>query len=100
MDRTLRRFRGVLVAGLVTLSLTAFAGSAAAAPSETPNGFVGACNMVASWPGAGPGEGVGVQPGGGMENAMFGTPAYERLGDDHKGNLGMTRVVTVSGGSC
>jgi hypothetical protein len=100
MVRTPRRLRVALATGLVTLSLTAFAGSVSAAPGPTPNEFTGACNMVASWPGAGPAQGVGVQPGGGMENAMFGTPAYERLGDDHKGNLGMSRAVGVSGGSC
>ena len=93
MDRAFRRFRVVLVTGLVTLSLTAFAGSVSAAPGPTPNGFTGACNMVASWPGAGPGEGVGVQPGGGMENAMV-----RNLNGN--GNAGMTRAVEVSGGSC
>jgi hypothetical protein len=93
MDRTHRRFRGVLVAGLVTLSLTAFAGSVSAAPGPTPNGLTGACNMVASWPGAGPAQGVGVQPGGGMENAM------ERNLNGN-GNAGMERAVGVSGGSC
>jgi hypothetical protein len=46
MDRTLRRFRVVLVTGLVMLSLTAFAGSASAASGPTPNGYVGACNML------------------------------------------------------
>ena len=46
MDRTLRRFRVVLVTGLVTLSLTAFAGGVSAASGPTPNGYVGACNML------------------------------------------------------
>ena len=46
MDRAFRRFRVVLVTGLVTLSLTAFAGSVSAAPGPTPNGFTGACNML------------------------------------------------------
>ena len=89
MDRTFRRSRVGLVTGLVLLSLTAFAGSVSAAPGPTPNGFTGACNMVASWPGAGPGEGVGVQPGGGMENAM--------TVNNPNGNLGMWRAVDVSG---
>jgi len=92
MDRTPRRFRVALVTGLVMLSLAAFAGSVSAAPGPTPNGFTGACNMLASWPGAGPGEGVGVQPGGGMENAM--------TVNNPNGNAGMTRGVGVSGGSC
>ena len=79
----------VLVSTLVVLALTAFAGSAAAAPSETPIGFVGACNMVAAWPGLGPAQGVGVQPGGGMEHAM--------TVDNPNGNDGMFNAVFVSG---
>lgn len=93
MVRTPRRLRVALATGLVTLSLTAFAGSVSAAPGPTPNGFTGACNMVASWPGDGPAQGVGVQPGGGMENAM------ERNLNGN-GNAGMTRAVDVSGGYC
>lgn len=76
----------------VVFALSAFAGSAAADPPETPVGFVGACNMVASWPGLGPANGVGVQPGGGMEHAM--------TVDNLNGNEGMTIAVTVSGGVC
>jgi hypothetical protein len=82
----------VLVSTLVVLALTAFAGSAAAAPPETPIGFVGACNMVASWPELGPAQGVGVQPGGGMERAMT---IFNPNGFD-----GMDRAVSVSGGFC
>jgi hypothetical protein len=82
-----------LVSILVPLELAALTGSAAAAPNPTPNGFVGACNMVASWPGAGPGNGVGVQPGGGMELAMS--------VDNPNGNDGMFHAVFVSGnGDC
>ena len=92
MDRAFRRFRVVLVTGLVTLSLTAFAGSVSAAPGPTPNGFTGACNMVMSWPGVRVGNGVGVQPGGGMENAM--------TVNNPNGNAGMNRAVDVSGGYC
>ena len=56
---------------LVALSLTAFAGSAAANPPTTPNGWEGACNMNQAWPGLRHNQhGVGVQPGGGMEHAM------------------------------
>jgi hypothetical protein len=80
MDRTLRQVRVVLVAGVVMLSLTAFAGSVSATPGPTPGGFTGACNMLQSW-------GVGAQ--GGMENAMS--------VDDPNGNLGMWRAVDVSG---
>ncbi len=92
MVRTPRRFRVLSVAGIVVLSLAAFTGSVSAAPGPTPNGFTGACNMVASWPGAGPAQGVGVQPGGGMENAM--------TVNNPNGNAGMFRAVDVSGGSC
>ncbi len=83
MKRMLRRFRAVTVTGLVVLSLTAFAGGVSAAPGPTPNGFIGACNMVMSW-------GVGAR--GGMANAMS--------VDNENGNLGMFRAVDVSGGSC
>lgn len=80
MDRTLRQFRVVLVTGLVTLSLAAFAGSVSAAPGPTPAGLTGACNMLQAW-------GVGVQ--GGMANAMS--------VDNPNGNAGMWRAVDVSG---
>jgi hypothetical protein len=71
------------------LSLTAFAGSASASPH---NGFVGACNMVAAWPGLGPGQGVGVKPGGGMENAM-------KRNVNGNGNVGMDNAILKSGGT-
>ena len=93
MDRTSRRLRVALATGLVMLSLTAFAGSASATPGDTPNGFTGACNMVMAWPGVRVGNGVGVQPGGGMENAMT-----RNLNGN--GNAGMNRAVEVSGGYC
>jgi hypothetical protein len=48
--------------------------------------------MLASWPGAGPAQGVGVQPEGGMENAM--------TVNNPNGNAGMNRAVDVSGGYC
>jgi hypothetical protein len=82
-----------LVAASAAITLTALAGNASAAPSPTPNGWVGACNMVSSWPGLGPGNGVGVQPGGGMERAM--------TVDNPNGNAGMFHAVSVSGnGDC
>lgn len=84
--------RLAVMSALVALGLAAFAGSAAAASNPTPNGYVGACNMLASWPGAGPGSGVGVQPGGGMERAMS--------VDNQNGNDGMNHAVFVSGGYC
>ena len=84
--------RALVLASLVVLLLTAFAASAAAAPNPTPNGWVGACNMVNSWPGLGAQNpnGVGVQPGGGMENAM--------TVDNPNGNDGMATANIVTGG--
>ena len=82
----------VLISLLVVLVLTASAGGAAAEPNPTPNGWVGSCNMVVSWPGYGAQDpnGVGVQPGGGMENAM--------TVDNPNGNDGMNNASVVSGG--
>lgn len=88
--RHLHKRLPVLAPAMVALGLAAFAGSAAAAPSQTPNGWVGACNMNASWPGLGPeNPGVGVQPGGGMENAM--------TVNNPNGNAGMFHATDVSG---
>lgn len=80
MDRAFRRFRVVLVTGLVTLSITAFAGSVSAAPGPTPNGFTGACNMLQA-------SGVGAK--GGMDNAhtVLNPNGYD----------GMGRALDVSG---
>ena len=82
----------VLVSVSVVLALTTFVGNAKAAPDPTPNGWVGACNMVVSWPGLGTQNpnGVGVQPGGGMENAM--------TVDNPNGNDGMAIANVVTGG--
>ena len=82
----------VIVSMLVVLILATFTGSAAAGPNPTPAGWVGACNMVVSFPGLGVQNpnGVGVQPGGGMENAM--------TVDNPNGNDGMTIATVVSGG--
>ncbi len=80
MARTPRWLRVAVAASLVALSLTAFAGSVSAAPDPTPNGYVGACNMLQAW-------GVGAQ--GGMENAMS--------RDNPNGNDGMWRAVDASG---
>ena len=82
----------VVLSTLFVLTLTTFSGSAAAAPPTTPVGFVGACNMVAAWPGVGPEQVVGVPAGGGMEHAM--------TVDNPNGNAGMETAVTVSGGFC
>ena len=87
----------VIVSTLVVLSLNAFAGSAAAAPNPTPNGWVGACNMSSSWPTLSPGKAVGITgtvefdgDGGGMEHAM--------TGNNPNGNNGMFNATVVSGG--
>ena len=77
---------------LAVASLVAALGAATAAqaaPSPTPNGWVGACNMNSSWPGFSPSNGVAVQPGGGMENAM--------TRDNEHGNAGMFRAIARSG---
>ena len=58
MDRTLGRFRMALVTGLVVLGLTAFAGSASAAPSTTPNGHTGSCNMLQAFDADDPTRGI------------------------------------------
>ena len=79
IERTPRRFRAVSVTVLVVLGLTAFTGGATAAPSQTPNGYCGALNMVQAW-------GVGAR--GGMENAMS--------VDNPNGNDGMSRAVANS----
>lgn len=90
--RTHAMRRALVLLSLVVFALTAVAGSAAAEPNPTPNGWVGACNMVVSWPGLGVQNpnGVGVQPGGGMENGM--------TVDNPNGNEGMTNATVVSGG--
>jgi len=86
--RTTSRAVAFVVAVAATVGLSS--GIAAAAPGVTPNGFIGACNMVAAWPGEGPGQGVAVQEGGGMEGAM--------TVNNPNGNLGMFHAVGVSGG--
>ena len=86
----------VLVSTLVVLSLSAFAGNAAAAPNPTPNGWVGSCNMSSSWPTLSPGNALGITgtvefdgDGGGMEHAM--------TVNSPNGNAGMFNAVFVSG---
>jgi|Tabmets5t2r1_1033131.scaffolds.fasta_scaffold71749_1 hypothetical protein len=81
----------VLASAVIAATLTIFGGTAAAAPSPTPNGWIGACNMNVSWPGLGVQNpnGVGVQPGGGMERAM--------TVDNPNGNAGMIHATDVSG---
>jgi hypothetical protein len=91
MDRTSRRLRVALATGLVMLSLTAFAGSASAAPGPTPNGQIGACNMMMSW--------FADDAPNGMAHAMtVNNPEHSWFAGN--GNAGMTRAVTNTGGKC
>ena len=47
MERVARRFRLLAVAALIALSVSAFAGTAAAATGPAPGtGLVGSCNML------------------------------------------------------
>lgn len=85
---------------LLLMSLSVFGGTASASPSETPNGWVGACNMNSSWPTLSPGNAVGIQgtvdfdgDGGGMENAMT-----VNQSENTNGNDGMFNATAVSGG--
>jgi hypothetical protein len=81
MEHLVRRFRLFAVTGLIALSLSAFAGTAAAATGPAPGtGLVGACNMLLAW-------GVGANRG--MANAMS--------VDNASGNDGMWQAVAVSG---
>lgn len=68
-----------LLAAAAVLSLAAFAGSASATPPPTPNGYVGAWNMLQD-PTMPPGS------GGAMDK------------DNPNGNAGMCRAVYVSSG--
>lgn len=70
-----------IVLPLALIASLALAGTATAAPSVTPAGFTGACNMLRSWPGVGP----GVPDGRGMERAM--------TVDNANGNTGMWGAV-------
>jgi hypothetical protein len=82
-----------VVSALAVGAFTTFAGSAAAGRDPTPNGYVGACNMSVSWPGFGVqnANGVGVQAGGGMENAMTVNQSQNTNGND-----GMVHATNVS----
>jgi hypothetical protein len=76
-----RRVRLLVVTAVVALSLSAFAGTAAAATGPAQGtGLVGACNMLLAW---------GAGANGGMANAMS--------VDDANGNDGMWHAVAVSG---
>jgi hypothetical protein len=75
---------------LFAAAATALAGATGGSADNGP-AYCGALNMLASWPGAGPGQGVGVQPGGGMENAMT-----QNTSQNTNGNDGMARAVAVS----
>jgi len=84
--------RKAILAAVVTLAIATVAAPAAleAAPCPTPNGWSGAANMRAAfdWGNAlvRNENGVGVQAGGGMYNAMFGNGTGN-------GNAGMGAAV-------
>lgn len=73
---------------LASAVAAALALGAGAAPAANGPAYCGAANMLAAWPGLGPAQGVGVQPGGGMQNAM--------MRDNPNGNAGMFHAVAVS----
>ena len=75
---------------LFAAAAMALAGAASGSADNGP-AYCGALNMLASWPGAGPGQGVGVQPDGGMENAMT-----QNTSQNTNGNDGMARAVALS----
>jgi hypothetical protein len=75
---------------LFAAAATALAGAASGSADNGP-AYCGALNMLASWSGAGPGQGVGVQPGGGMENAMT-----QNTSQNTNGNDGMALAVARS----
>jgi hypothetical protein len=81
MVRVTRRFRLLAVTAVIALSLSGFAGTAAAATGPAQGtGLVGACNMLLAW---------GVGANGGMARAMS--------VDNANGNDGMWGAVAVSG---
>ena len=63
----------------VSLGLTGFAGSAEAAPNPTPNGYVGACNML-------------------QDATMDTIPMVHNMTQNTNGNDGMFIAVVASGG--
>ena len=83
MSKRIAQRVGIMSTAAVATFLVA-AGSAAADPPQTPNGWEGACNMMQSWPGLRQNpQGVGVPPGGaGMAHAM--------TVDNPNGNDGMS----------
>jgi hypothetical protein len=72
---------------LFAVAAVALAGATTGSADGGP-AYCGALNMQASWPGLGPGQGVGVQPDGGMANAM--------TQDNTNGNDGMYLAVARS----
>ena len=84
--------RAFALASVLGVFGLAVAAGSAAAPGPTPNNQVGACNMMSAVFGYGPGNGVGVQPGGGMDHAM--------TVNNPNGNAGMYNAVFRTGGTC
>ncbi len=74
-----RRSARIFLVLMIGTALVALPAAAAAAPGPTPNGWVGACNMMLA--------------GDGMDNAMVRNTTQGTHGND-----GMFRAVDVSGG--
>jgi hypothetical protein len=84
--------RASIVAVVAAAALAGVAsGSAANGPAANGPAYCGALNMLASWPGGGPSQGVGVQDGGGMQNAMTRDASQNTNGND-----GMDLAVALS----
>lgn len=75
--RHIRTCSVVVVAAAAAALAGATSGSAASGPA-----YCGALNMLSSWPGLGPGQGGGVQPDGGMQNAMTRNTSQNTNGND------------------
>lgn len=80
--------RASIVSLIAAAALTGAGANPAAASGPA---YCGALNMVASWPGGGPSQGVGVQEGGGMQNAMT-----RNTSQNTNGNDGMHLAVELS----
>jgi len=78
--RHIRTNSVALVAAAAAALAGATSGSADSGPADC-----GALNMLASWPGAGAGQGVRVQPGGGVENAMTPSTTHNHTRNDGMG---------------
>lgn len=95
MTSVFRRFRLLAMTGVIALSLSAFAGNAAAASGPAcDHSLVGALNMLHSW-----GVGAGFGADGGMAHAM--TVDNQLHGNGTPGEIGgMWGAALESGAGC